>query len=149
MPNAKSLEARIAKIATTQLIADITALSANLKDSRLVASVDSTVKTTGADTFVSVVANDYYKFIDSGRRAGATPPPYAAILDWILRKKIGRGDISPNRLAWAIRAAIAKNGIRPRPYLKTYQKNLEAELEKTFANALELTLIDNFKKMKK
>lgn len=136
---------KIAKLATTLLVADIVALSADLKDSNLVKSIDAKIE-TGAQTFVRVVANDYYKFIDTGRRAGATPPPYSAILDWVIRKKIAGNGITPARLAFAIRAAIAKNGIRPRPYLKDYQKHLEAELEKVFAKEFETVLIDNLKK---
>ena len=58
-------------------------------------------------------------------------PPLSAILDWIkrYRGKVGRGRnklgrfISDVSLAWAIRKAIYRRGLKPRPFI---DNNLEA-----------------------
>ena len=75
--------------------------------------------------------NVYMIPIDHGRRAGAKAPPFQAILEWVLRKRLttnSRGRAmtraaarqSPDALkraesiAWAIRASIKRKGIKPR-----------------------------------
>ena len=47
---------------------------------------------------------DHWQYIEKGRPANQTPPPYARILEWCVAKGI------PREAAWAIRANIAKFG---------------------------------------
>jgi len=80
----------------------------------------------------------YFPVMDEGRRAGARRPPFDAILQWVLRKRLvrvterKRGKVRVTRpqrhqvaasdsllaeaksMAWAIRTLIARRGTRPR-----------------------------------
>lgn len=57
--------------------------------------------------------NDYVQFIESGRRPGAKFPPPMAIANWCKDK----GLPSDNRTVYLICRAIARDGIKPRPFL--------------------------------
>jgi hypothetical protein len=85
-----------------------------LADSRLARSIELVYD---EELNFKIKFKDYAHFIDSGRRAGATPPPIAPILDYIERKNISPTNISKERLAFAISRAIGKRGIKPRPFL--------------------------------
>lgn len=65
------------------------------------------------DIVVSLLVNDYIKFIESGRRAGAKLPPFQPIYEWCKRK----GLPSDNSTVWAICKAISRDGIAPRPIM--------------------------------
>lgn len=65
---------------------------------------------------VEVYLNSYYQFVESGRRAGAKMPPEIAIIEWMKRLGIATG--KNNEVVWAIRKAIAKRGIQPRPFVR-------------------------------
>lgn len=65
------------------------------------------------DIVVSLLVNDYIKFIESGRRAGAKMPPFQPIYEWCKRK----GLPSDNSTVWAICKAISRDGIAPRPIM--------------------------------
>lgn len=75
----------------------------------------------------AVLANStpYFSVIDKGRRPGAPGPPLRPILEWVLRKQLAgdtRANVRSNQsmeqiargIAWAIRNAIHRRGIRPR-----------------------------------
>lgn len=65
------------------------------------------------DIVVSLLVNDYIKFIESGRRAGAKLPPFQPIYEWCKRKGIP----ADNSTVWAICKAISIDGIAPRPIM--------------------------------
>ena len=85
----------------------------NLGNSRVANSVRLELK----DNDFQIKFNDYIHYVDSGRRAGAKPPPVKPILDWIHRKGITPTNITQERLAYAISRAIGRNGIKSRPFL--------------------------------
>lgn len=82
----------------------------------------------------------YAGVIEYGRRPNSTPPPYAVILKWVRRKNLtptpkpgrGRRRAATRRskaelqasLAWAIRASIAKRGIKGRFLLRATERRL-------------------------
>ena len=109
-----------------------TMVGVGLKDSRIINSVNTQVQ--GGRIILSLPA--YARWIERGRspfrQQGArnTPPPYRVILEWVRRRRIqfrdAKGRFMPYaRTAWAVRAGIAKNGIKPRPF--TRQAISEAE----------------------
>jgi hypothetical protein len=109
----------------------------NLEDSELYRSMSADIvySPKGAEIYVS--ANFYYKFVDSGRRAGALPPPYSAILDWIQRKKI-KVTGSPTGAAIAISRAIGKRGIAPRPFVEKLRIESETRATVLLADGIPL-----------
>lgn len=56
---------------------------------------------------------DYYKYVDSGRRAGKMPP-VSVLMDWV-KANISGKDLQS--IAYAIAKSIGENGIRPRPFI--------------------------------
>ena len=74
---------------------------------------------------ITISLPDYYLYIDKGRRAGAKMPPVKFIAIWIKRKKLPTPDgMDIMSLSWAIAKSIAKNGIKPRPFLDTVRTTL-------------------------
>lgn len=81
---------------------------------------------------------DYEVWIQQGRRPGGKRPPFAIILKWVIRKM---GSKDANRKAWAIMQAIARRGIRARPFVESATKQAMAEAEEKIPNLL-LEVVD-------
>ncbi len=56
-------------------------------------------------------AEDYSKYVEKGRRAGTKRVPIQALIDWIKVKGIESGDKEIKNAAFAIQAAIFREGI--------------------------------------
>ncbi len=80
----------------------------------LLRSLDSKVIKTGFGTSytLKILAEDYLKFVDEGRRAGATPPPVKAIREWVKVKGLKEG------LEYPIAKKIGEEGIKPTDVIK-------------------------------
>lgn len=61
---------------------------------------------------VSILVNDYIKYIESGRKPGSFPP-FNVIAKWAAEK----GITTDNSVVWAICQNIYKEGIAPRPLI--------------------------------
>jgi hypothetical protein len=71
---------------------------------------------------IDFLADEYYNFVDQGRRAGARFPPPRPIAEWIKEKRIRpRDGISVEQLTYLISRAISKNGISPTPFIEASQ----------------------------
>lgn len=81
---------------------------------------------------------DYEVWIQQGRRPGGKRPPFAIILKWVIRKL---GSKDANRKAWAIMQAIARRGIKARPFMEKATKEALAEAEEKLPNLL-LQVVD-------
>ena len=91
--------------------------------------VMATYKLGGSDVSASVewqyrenifvlIANDYFRYIDSGRKPKARKVPVEALIKWIKKKGITpRGGQSVNSLAFAIQQSIYKVGIKARKFI--------------------------------
>lgn len=91
----------------------------NIATGKLFDSIDYKLEVTDNKVSLYFVALDYYIYIEKGRAAGKFPP-IEAIKKWMIAKKI------PNTSgrAYLIARSIAKNGIRPKPYLDNIKKLL-------------------------
>jgi hypothetical protein len=87
---------------------------------------------------------EYAKYIESGRRPGAKRPPFRMILQWV-RKKFGSQDA--NRRTWAICGAIAKRGIKARPFIEKASEKAVREAMEKFPNLLQLTVDPALRKL--
>ena len=74
---------------------------------RLKDSFRGEVKETAMGTSYTLLmwAEDYFVYVDEGRKKNSTPPPVAPIKEWCKSKGIEEG------AAYAIAKAIGKNGI--------------------------------------
>lgn len=98
---------------TVAVKAVIVAKAPSLKNSDLVNSIEFRPLPVGFEMW----ANDYYDYVDRGRKAGIRKVPIDALLNWISKKRIkGRSAkgrfISNNQLAFAIQTSIFKVGIK-------------------------------------
>ena len=115
----------------------------------------------------------YGSVVEEGRRAGATPPPTAAIERWLdeknkkikLRKTfinsngqkvsqfVERTDANIKSAAIAISKSIGKNGIKEVPFMsRAMEKEFNAlptELAEAIVEDMENVIIDDFKKDKR
>lgn len=91
---------------------------------------------------VSLNLEDYWKYIESGRKPGSFPP-VDAIRRWIQVKPIvpkrdSNGRLpSTNQLTYLIGRKIATKGIKPVPVLKDALARLNAEMEVAIDRAIE------------
>ena len=90
---------------------------------------------------VSLNLQEYWKYIEEGRKPGKFPP-VGAILNWISVKPIiprpdGNGKIpTPNQLTFLIGRKIKEEGIQPFPALETTKE----ELDKIYHEKLSVAL---------
>ena len=61
----------------------------------------------GTSYTLKIISEDYLKYVDEGRRAGAKPPPIKPIKEWTRHKGI------PEGLAYPIAKSIGEKGIKP------------------------------------
>lgn len=87
----------------------------------LIDSLDYRVVETADTIVLEILANDYLKFVDKGRKPG-TLPNVKAIQKWVDVKGItnrnGERRLTKNQIGWAIAKGIQKKGIKPTNVLK-------------------------------
>jgi hypothetical protein len=103
----------------------------------LVNSINYRLQETANGINLVLLANDYLKWVDRGRKPG-TYPPIQAIQRWVAIKGI------PKEAAWAIRTNIFKFGIKPtRVIAKT---RFELETNRKYAQKYERMMVDTLTK---
>ena len=86
-------------------------------------SIRGIVKQNGKYIVISIQLEDYYQFVENGRKAGKYPP-LSAIRKWISVKPVlprptKSGKLpTQNQLAFLIARKISKVGTKARPFLK-------------------------------
>ena len=93
------------------------------------------------DLVFDLMVNDYIKYIESGRRAGAKFPPVEPIVKWAKKK----GLPTDNSTIYLIRRAISRDGISPRPIMEYVFKEMDKYWDERWADELfaEITSILN------
>lgn len=90
-----------------------------LVTSDLYKSLDYTISDNNGLYLLEFKIPEYGLYIDKGRKKGARMPPSKPIEDWMKKNNI------PSRASFAIRRSISIRGIKPRPFLDVYDKELE------------------------
>jgi len=103
-----------------------------LKDTR---SLKDNIEPVVEDLTLTLNLPQYGIYVDSGRRPGAKMPPQKPIADWAkskglppFRDKKGRF-ISYKTRAFLIARSISKKGIKPRPFLDIFYKEMDKLLK--------------------
>jgi hypothetical protein len=110
---------------------------AKVASGSLVNSINYRLQDTANGINLILLANDYLKWVDRGRKPG-TYPPIQAIQRWVAIKGI------PKQAAWAIRTNIFKFGIKPtRVIAKT---RFELETNRKYAQKYERAIVDTLTK---
>ena len=101
----------------------------NYQDGQLYRTLSYSVKMDNNSSWlISISLEEYWKYIEAGRRAGAKMPPVSAIENWIKVKQIlprpltlkSGKSVVPTipQLSFLIARKIGRDGIRPRPFFK-------------------------------
>lgn len=96
---------------------------------------------------INYEAIDYFKYIESGRKAGSKLPPKEPIKDWMQARGIDK------KLEFIIRKSIANKGIKPTQiteviFSESELKKLQDEVEKAYKKDLDELLEKAIKKIK-
>jgi hypothetical protein len=113
----------------------------DLKDSNLYKSVSYEIK----DTQITLIMNNYYEFIDKGRRPLITRVPTSVLLKWLKRK----GMDTDNKTVYAIQTSIYQQGIKPRPFLQKTFDRIDTELSSELALDFSSVIDQQIKKITK
>ena len=84
----------------------------------LINSLNYKIIDTANGLVLNILSNETFKYVDQGRRAGATPPPAKVIIPWVEAKGIkfttNSGKImSKEQTAFIIARSIGEKGIKP------------------------------------
>ena len=98
------------------------------QDGQLYRTLSYSVKMENSSWLISISLEDYWKYIENGRRAGAKMPPVSAIENWIKVKQIiphsmtlkSGKTVIPTipQLSFLIARSIGRRGIAPKPLFK-------------------------------
>lgn len=106
----------------------------------LINSIDYRLQRTAEDINIMIIANDYLKYVNDGRKPGSYPP-IQAISKWASVKGISQDAVFP------IARSIFKFGIKPTNVIQKTIK--EIQTSPTLNKRLEKTLVDNIEKVVK
>lgn len=88
-----------------------------IKTSTSEAKIKFKVIINGSD--IDIEMPSYYIFVEKGRKPNSKRPPVRAIYNWIKKEKIQIPEgLSAKSFAYAVSNSIAKNGIKPRPFIE-------------------------------
>lgn len=79
--------------------------------------------TNNGDLIYDIILNDYLVYIENGRRKGAKMPPIEPIVRWAKSKGIP----TDNSTIYLIRRAIARDGIKARPFMAHVMEEMDRE----------------------
>lgn len=99
----------------------------------LINSLDFELSSAVNQIILSITAEDYFKYIDEGRKPGKTPP-ISKIVEWTKYKNID------SKLAFPIARKIGKFGIQPRNILLEIIKEQELKIEGKLSDDIYLTV---------
>jgi hypothetical protein len=94
------------------------------------------VRVLNSNYQVILYLEDYWKYIENGRKAGGKFPPYTAIAKWVKDKGIKpyKKGISEKQLIYLIRRKISIDGIKPKHLLAKAVEENQGFLEKITAS---------------
>lgn len=116
-------------------------------------TIDYSITAHDDSYLVTVNLEDYWKFIEKGRRAGAKMPPVSAIENWIKVRKIiprpvvlksGRQRVpTVQQLAYVIARSISRKGIAPRPFMSESIDQTIEDFKSRLRAAVREDVLDN------
>jgi len=107
----------------------------------LVDTMYSEAKAADGKAVIRVFAQDYFRYVERGRKPGSKMPPKAPIVKWLRVRGL------PERIEFVVRRKIAKKGIKGVFILAPTTKKITADFipkyEKQLANIVGVTLIND------
>ena len=113
---------------------------------QLINSLDYEVLETVNGLVLKIIADDYLKFVDEGRRPGKRPPQ-RAILKWIENRNIKIKKQTPAQTAFIISRSIGKKGIKPTNVLKKTQQAIFRNIQTLINKGIEIDIQEYIKNL--
>lgn len=117
----------------------------NYQDGQLYRTLSYSVKMDNSSWLISISLEEYWKYIEYGRRPGKMPP-VSAIENWIKVKQIlprpitlkSGKSVVPTipQLSFLIARKIGRDGIRPRPFFKQSFEDAKREFLQKIEEAI-------------
>lgn len=93
---------------------------------------------------LQIKANDYFKYVDKGRRAGADKVPITPLIRWMRKYRVRpNSGQTYTQLAYAIQQSIYKSGIRGKNYLDKLYETYGDITEEQLSEYLEESLLND------
>jgi hypothetical protein len=106
---------------------------------RLIRSINYKLQPTAQGIQIQLLSEDYLKYVDQGRRAGAKYPPIAPLLKWARVKGL------PEGAAYGAQKNIQRFGIKPTNVIKKTLNIIQTSREAN--RKYEQSMINNIVKM--
>ena len=120
---------------------------------KLYKTIDYTITSKSDSYLVTINLEDYWKFIEKGRRPGAKMPPVSAIENWIKIRKIiprpvtlksGKQRVpTVQQLAYVIARSIARKGIAARPFMRESIEDTMKDFKSKLSAAVREDVLEN------
>lgn len=120
---------------------------------KLYKTIDYSITSQNDSYLVTINLEEYWKFIEKGRRAGAKMPPVSAIENWIKVRKIlprpvtlksGKQRVpTVQQLAYVIARSIAKKGIKPRQFMRESIEDTMNDFNSKLSAAVREDVLEN------
>lgn len=120
---------------------------------KLYKTIDYSITSQNDSYLVTINLEEYWKFIEKGRRAGAKMPPVSAIENWIKVRKIiprpvtlksGRQRVpTVQQLAYVIARSISRKGIAPRPFMRESIEYTMKDFQSKLSAAVREDVLEN------
>ena len=120
---------------------------------KLYKTIDYSITSQNDSYLVTINLEEYWKYIEKGRRAGAKMPPVEAIENWIKVRKIlprpvtlksGKQRVpTVKQLAYVIARSIAKEGIKPRPFMRETIEETMRDFQSKLTAAVREDVLEN------
>jgi len=126
-----------------------------LGDSEIAKSLSVSVSGKDGDFKIEIDINDYWVYIENGRKPNSKPPPLKAMINFVKKNNLplnkGGKLYTVESLAYVIGRSIAKKGIKPKHSLqKSIEsiKSIDERLAEAFAKDVEIELQNSLNKIK-
>ena len=126
----------------------------NYQDGQLYRTLSYSVKMDNSSWLISISLEEYWKYIEYGRRPGKMPP-LDVIEKWIKVKQIlprpltlkSGKSVVPTipQLSFLIARKIGRDGIRPRPFFKQSFEDAKREFLSKIADAVQQDIVESIK----
>jgi hypothetical protein len=113
---------------------------------QLINSLDYEVLETVNGLVLKIIADDYLKFVDEGRKPGKRPPQ-KAILKWVEQRGIKIKKQTSSQTAFVIARSIGKKGIKPTNVLKKTQQAIFRNIQALASRGIELDIQEYIKNL--
>ena len=116
------------------------AKNGSIASSKLYNSLKWEVKQDVDKWILSFKSEDYAKFVEVGRRAGAKKVPISKLREWVKYKGI------PENKVWGIQTNIFKFGIKPKPFIKPAFDQYKDDIIRAILKDIKSETLDKFKR---